>query len=61
LRKSHLQRVHPRNASAASQKQDRQRKLGGPPVRKALVIFVALILFAPVAYAGLYQAALIVA
>jgi hypothetical protein len=30
-------------------------------MRKVLVIFVALVLFAPVAYAGFYQAALIVA
>jgi hypothetical protein len=30
-------------------------------VRKVLVIVVALVLFAPVAYAGVYQAALIVA
>jgi hypothetical protein len=30
-------------------------------MRKVLLVVVALVLFAPVAYAGLYQAALIVA
>jgi hypothetical protein len=53
--------LHPKRGGAASQKQDRQPLLRRLVVRKVLVIVVALVLFAPVAYAGFYQAALIVA
>jgi hypothetical protein len=53
--------AHPSDAAAASQSQQGQHKMKETVMRKFLAILAAVVLFAPVAYASLYQAALIVA